>query len=162
MSSRERHFLDLLVSLPLFFTPDNYVLHVENLTNQPKAPPPNQPMDSAIWKRFIDSQEKQWDNGNLLVIQLGLTGFLHTHAIAIQATVMLAVDVSFLTIPGVVVSNLSSTNTTFPSQEIVFTSPALVLIALSIEASVASIVIGMLLIRHNSDKEKDPPTAVSE
>jgi hypothetical protein len=167
MSGRKRHFLDLLISFLLFFTPDGYVLDMESLTD------PGPHINPTNWESLIANQLKQWDNGNLLVMRLCLTRFLRIHTIVIQATVMLAVDVSFLSIPGVVVNNLNNatnpsnpstaTNPTYPSQEIVFTSPALILIALSIEASVASIVIGMLLIRLNSNKEKKPPTsAVSE
>jgi hypothetical protein len=161
----------MLVSFLLFFTPDGYLLEMEKLWR-------NELITPTIWASFMTDQLKQWADGILLVRQLGLTRFLETHAIAIQATVMLTVDVSFLTIPGVVQSNASTgnggntTNTsnatstssvTQPNQEIIFTSPALIAIALSIEASVASMVIGMLLVRHNSNKVKEPPTnAVGE
>jgi hypothetical protein len=149
----------MLISSLLFFTLDDYLWDMEKLWM-------NEFITPTIWESFMTNQLKQWSDGMLLVMQLRFTRFLETHAIAIQATVMLTVDVSFLAIPGVVTGNLSASDPstpTHPNQEIVFTSPALIGIALSIEASVASIVIGMLLVRHNSAEVKDPPTdAVSK
>jgi hypothetical protein len=80
-----------------------------------------------------------------------------------QSTVMLTANVSFLAIPGVVITNLSGAPVTSPSQLMISTSPAQIASSLSIQASVGSIVIGLLLLRHNRTKKKDEPAgAVSE
>jgi hypothetical protein len=74
---------------------------------------------------------------------------------------MLAVNVGFLAIPGVVISNLSSP-TTNADQVLIFTSPSQIASSLSVEASIGSIMIGLLLVRHNRNKQKeDPAGAVS-
>jgi hypothetical protein len=144
----------VLVSSLLFFTLDGYLEDIEKLWM-------NEFITPTIWERFITNQLKEWTDGTLLVMQLDLIRFLQTHAIVIQATVMLTVDVSFLTIPGVVLSTPS--NPTNPNKENILTSPALIAIILSLEASIASIVIGMILARYNSNKVNRPPThAVSE
>ena len=76
---------------------------------------------------------------------------------------MLSVTVSFLTIPGIVLSNLNGTNVTSQSQVIIFTSPAQIASTLSIIASVGSIVIDLLLIRYTSTNPKArTPDSVSE
>lgn len=64
---------------------------------------------------------------------------------------MLSVNVGFLAIPGVV---LTSNNTPTPSQIVSY---------LSLVASVGSIVVGLLLVRHHRTKqEEDPYGAVSQ
>ena len=79
-----------------------------------------------------------------------------------QSTVVLSVNVGFLAIPGVVISNLNS-NITGANQVIIFTSPAQVASCMSIVASAGGIVIGLLLVRRNSPKQnEDPAGAVSE
>src|SRR6267378_260022 len=75
---------------------------------------------------------------------------------------MLTANVGFLAIPGVVISNLNNNNFTSASNLRIYTSPAQIVSCMSVEASVGSIVIGMLLIRHNRSKQKeDPAGAVS-
>jgi len=75
---------------------------------------------------------------------------------------MLTANVGFLAIPGVVVSNNGS-NLTSTSQVLIFTSPTQIASCLSIQASIGSIVIGMLLVRrHITKSERDPAGAVSE
>jgi hypothetical protein len=75
---------------------------------------------------------------------------------------MLTANVGFLAIPGVVVSNLNS-NITKTSDLHIYTSVSQIVSCMSVEASVGSIVIGMLLVRHNRTKQKeDPAGAVSE
>jgi|SRR6266702_938091 len=75
---------------------------------------------------------------------------------------MLTANVGFLAIPGVIISNLNS-NITSASDLKIFTSPAQIASCMSVEASVGSIVIGLLLDRHNRTKQKeDPAGAVSE
>ena len=75
---------------------------------------------------------------------------------------MLAANVGFLAIPGVVISNLNS-NITQTSDLHIYTSTSQIVSCMSAEASIGSIVIGMLLLRHNRTKQKeDPIGAVSE
>ncbi|KAI9458569.1 hypothetical protein BJY52DRAFT_1169896 [Lactarius psammicola] len=62
------------------------------------------------------------------------------------STVMLSANVGFLAIPGVVIS---------------FTSPAQIASYMSMEASVGSIVIGLLLVRHNRSKQKEDPAGAT-
>jgi len=75
---------------------------------------------------------------------------------------MLTANVGFLAIPGVVLSNLSGTSLTSASQVVIFTSASQIASSLSVEASIGSIMIGLLLVRHNRTKQKeDPAGAVS-
>jgi hypothetical protein len=75
---------------------------------------------------------------------------------------MLTANVGFLAIPGVVLSNLSGTDITSASEVVIFTSPTQIASSLSVEASIGSIMIGLLLVRHNRTKQKeDPSGAVS-
>jgi len=77
---------------------------------------------------------------------------------------MLAVNVGFLAIPGVVPYNVVD-GAVFPitRQEIILGSLSEVSSILSLEASVGSIVISLLLMRHNRTKQDaDPREAVSE
>ena len=85
-----------------------------------------------------------------------------THVIVNQSTVMLTANVGFLAIPGVVLSNLSGTSITAANQVLIFTSSSQIASSLSVEASIGSIVTGLLLARHNRAKQKeDPEGAVS-
>jgi len=68
---------------------------------------------------------------------------------------MLSANVGFLAIPGVVLSNFSGSNITSVGQVVVFASPAQMASSLSIVASVASIVTGLLLIRFNRTKQEE-------
>ena len=75
---------------------------------------------------------------------------------------MLTAHVGFLAIPGVVLSNLSGTDITSAKEVVIFTSPSQIASSLSIEASIGSIMIGLLLISHNRSRPKeDPAGAVS-
>jgi chaperone required for assembly of F1-ATPase len=69
--------------------------------------------------------------------------------------VLLSANVGFLAIPGVVLSNLSGTNITSANQVVIFTSPAQIASSLSVVGSIGSIIIGLLLVRHNRTKEKE-------
>ena len=81
---------------------------------------------------------------------------------AFQSTVMLTANVGFLAIPGVVLFNRNGTDLTSESQANIFPSPSQIASSLSVEASIGSIVIGLLLVRHNRTKHKeDPAGAVS-
>jgi hypothetical protein len=75
---------------------------------------------------------------------------------------MLTANVGFLAIPGVVISNLSGTSITNTQQVLILTSPSQIASSLSVQASIGSIMIGLLLVRHNRTKQKeDPAGAVS-
>ena len=76
---------------------------------------------------------------------------------------MLTANVSFLAIPGVVLSNLSGSDLTSASQVAIFPSSSQIASSLSVVTSIGSIVIGLLLVRHNRTKQReDPAGAVSE
>jgi hypothetical protein len=72
---------------------------------------------------------------------------------------MLTVNVGFLAIPGVVLSNISGTGISGANQVLIFTSSSQIASSLSVEASIGSIVIGLLLARHNRTKQKDDPAS---
>jgi len=75
---------------------------------------------------------------------------------------MLTANVGFLAIPGVVLSNLNGSSLTSANQVNIFVSATQIASSLSVEASIGSIVIGLLLVRHNRTKQReDPAGAVS-
>ena len=75
---------------------------------------------------------------------------------------MLTANVGFLAIPGVIISNINS-SISGPSDVHMYTSSSQIVSSMSVEASVGSIVIGLLLVRHNRAKQKeDPAGAVSD
>jgi hypothetical protein len=116
----------------------------------------------TVWKAFMAKLLEEWQDIVLWVILTRFFRFPLTH-VTHQSTVMLTANVGFLAIPGVVITNLSGAAITSPSQLIISTSPAQIASSLSIQASVGSIVIGLLLLRHNRTKQKEDPTgAVSE
>ena len=79
-----------------------------------------------------------------------------------QSTVMLTANVGFLAIPGVVISNINSSDLLSANMLEIFASTSQIASSMSILASVGSIVIGLLLIRHNRSKQReDPAGAVS-
>lgn len=77
-------------------------------------------------------------------------------------------NVGFLAIPGIMLFNLNGLNIgngslSSPSQAIILPSSSQIASTLSLEASIGSIVIGLLLVRHNRTKQDaDPSEAVSE
>jgi len=76
---------------------------------------------------------------------------------------MLAVDVSFLAIPGVVPYNLQNGILTITPQMTILGSLSEATTIISLGASVGSTVISLLLMRHNRTKqEAEPKDAVSE
>jgi hypothetical protein len=75
---------------------------------------------------------------------------------------MLTANVGFLAVPGVVLSNLNGSNLTSASQVVIFTSHSQIASSLSMELSIGSIIIGLLLLRLNRTKyAEDPAGAVS-
>jgi hypothetical protein len=74
---------------------------------------------------------------------------------------MLTANVGFLAIPGIVPSSPSETITS-PSQVDVYTLEALLASSLSVLTSIGSIMIGLLLVHFNRNKQnEDPAGAVS-
>ena len=119
----------------------------------------------TVWKNFMTKLLAEWEGVILWVcIQHCMRVWLalQTHVIVIQSTVMLTANVGFLAIPGVVLSNLSGSSIQSASQILIFTSSSQIASSLSVEASIGSIVTGLLLARHNRTKQKeDPAGAVS-
>ena len=75
---------------------------------------------------------------------------------------MLTANVGFLAIPGVIVSTING-DISGPRDVRIFTSPSQIASCISVEASVGSIVISLLLARHNRTKQKvDPAGAASD
>ena len=74
---------------------------------------------------------------------------------------MLTANVGFLAIPGVVLSNLNGTDLTNANQVNIFTSATQIASSLSVEASIGSIVIGLLLVRHNRTKQREDPAGAA-
>ncbi|KAN0127127.1 hypothetical protein V8E53_015065 [Lactarius tabidus] len=132
---RERSFFITLLSPMLFLAPEIHLQEIEKLWT-------DEIIIDAAWKGFVPKLLEEWQELILL------------------STVMLSANVGFLAIPGVVISTLND-NITNASQVVIFTSPAQIASYMSIEASVGSIVIGLLLIRHNRSKQKEDPVGAS-
>jgi hypothetical protein len=116
----------------------------------------------TVWNKFMTKLLAEWEGVILWVRVQRVWLALQTHMIVIQSTVMLTANVGFLAIPGVVLSNLSGTNIAAANQVLIFTSSSQIASSLSVEASIGSIVTGLLLARHNRTKQKeDPAGAVS-
>ena len=72
---------------------------------------------------------------------------------------MLAVNVGFLTVPGVMFSSTNGNNTLKSvHQETILPSSSQIASTLSMEASIGSILIGLFLVRHNRSKQELDPT----
>jgi len=72
---------------------------------------------------------------------------------------MLAVNVGFLTLPGVMFSSINGNNTLKSvHQETILPSSSQIASTLSMEASIGSILIGLFLVRHNRSKQELDPT----
>ncbi len=138
----------------LFLAPEGHLRELEDVW-----------VDEVIiqenWRNLIYRLLKEWEQLILSVCYCAtskLESLSITRMIS-QSTVMLSVNVGFLAIPGVVVSNLNG-NITGTSQVVIFTSPAQIASCMSIVASAGSIVIGLLLVRRTTPK--GPGGAVSE
>ena len=154
---RERTLLITLLSPVLFFAPEGYLELLEIVW-----------VDEIIiqetWRKFISILLKEWEQLILSVCYCAtskLESLCFTRTIS-QSTVMLAVNVGFLAVPGVVISNLNN-NITGTNQVVIFTSPAQIAGCMSIVASAGSIVIALLLVRRfGPQRNFDPEGAVSE
>jgi len=133
--TRERTFFITILSPILFLAPEVHLQEIEKLWT-------DEIIIDAAWKGFVPKLLEEWQELILL------------------STVMLSANVGFLAIPGVVMSTLND-NITSARQVVIFTSPAQIASYMSMEASVGSIVIGLLLIRHNRAKQKEDPAGAS-
>ncbi|KAH9003499.1 hypothetical protein EDB86DRAFT_2826626 [Lactarius hatsudake] len=127
---RERSLLITLLSPAFFFAPEGYLRSLELVWV-------DEVIIEIIWKGFISRLLKEWEQ------------------LILSSTVMLSVNVGFLAVPGVVVSNLN--NITGANQLVIFTSPAQIASCMSIVASAGSIVIGLLLVRRSSPQQNQDP-----
>ena len=84
---------------------------------------------------------------------------LHSHLTFLQSILILTANVGFLAIPGVVLSNLAGSSLTSASQVDVFPSAPQIASSLSVEASIGSLVTGLLLVRHIRIKQREAPAA---
>ncbi|KAI9458568.1 hypothetical protein BJY52DRAFT_1212082 [Lactarius psammicola] len=134
-AKRERTLFITLLSPLLFLAPEVHLQEIDKLWTDGI-------IIDAAWKSFVPKLLEEWQELILL------------------STVMLSANVGFLAIPAVVLSNLNN-NITNASQVVIFTSPAQIASYMSMEASVGSIVIGLLLVRHNRSKQKEDPAGAS-
>ncbi|KAH9172698.1 hypothetical protein EDB89DRAFT_2069372 [Lactarius sanguifluus] len=123
---REKTLLITLLSPALFFAPEGYLRLLEIVRVDGV-------IIESIWQRFVSRLLKEWEQ------------------LIISSTVMLSVNVGFLAVPGVVVSNLNSITGT--KEVVIFTSPAQIASCMSIVASAGSIVIGLLLVRRSGPQQ---------
>ena len=96
------------------------------------------------------------------ISRLVVTGVLKSHLAYLlpQSTVMLAVDVGFLAIPGVVPYSLQGDVSSKTSTLVSLSETATII---SLGASVGSTIISLLLMRHNRTKQEvSPAEAVGE
>ncbi|KAF8264910.1 hypothetical protein EI94DRAFT_1737414 [Lactarius quietus] len=123
----KRTILITLLSPLFFFAPDSYRFELEDTWV-------DEVFILADWRNLITRLSKGWEQ------------------LILASTVMLSVNVGFLAIPGVVITNLNS-NITNTSQVVMLTSPAQIASCMSIVASVGSIVIGLILINDSSPEQ---------
>ncbi|KAF8496545.1 hypothetical protein F5888DRAFT_1907347 [Russula emetica] len=130
-SSRLIRFLSPL----LFFAPEVHLREMKELWA-------DEIVLEIVWKKFMTKLHDDWSD------------------FVLWSTVMLAVSVSFLTIPGVIFSSTNGGTLKSVHQEIILPSSSQIACTLSAEASIGSIVIGMLLVRQSrSNQELDPSDA---
>ncbi|KAH8987917.1 hypothetical protein EDB92DRAFT_1801044 [Lactarius akahatsu] len=133
---RERTLLITSLSPALFLAPESYLRELEKVW-----------IDDVVferdWRKFISGLLKEWEQ------------------LILSSTVVLSVNVGFLAIPGVIVSNINSNNITSTSELVIFTSPAQIASCMSIVTSAGSVVIGLLLVRRNSAKQNEDPAGAS-
>ncbi|KAI9509035.1 hypothetical protein F5148DRAFT_1190759 [Russula earlei] len=133
----ERSILITLLSPLLFLGPEVHLHEMENLWTDDL-------IIEAVWKSFVTKQLTEWSD------------------IILWSAVMLTVNVGFLAVPGVVLSNFNGGNLENVHQVIIFSSSSQIVSSLSIEASIGSIVIGMLLVRHIRTKQDADPAEAWE
>jgi len=133
---RERTALISMLSPLLFFAPDVHLDEMEKLWT-------DEVIIETAWKSFINKLLNEWNS------------------LIIGSTVMLAVNVGFLAIPGVVPYNVTNGVLMITRQVILLASLSEIASAISLDASIGSIVIGLLLMRHNRTMQDSEPSEAS-
>ncbi|KAI9443664.1 hypothetical protein BJY52DRAFT_447779 [Lactarius psammicola] len=118
-SSRKRTILVRILSPVLFFFPDVHLRELEKVWT-------DKIIVEALWKEFMQKLVSEW------------TEFV------LYSTVMLAANVAFLAIPGVLPQNSSP-----PANARINPSLAQIISSISLVFSIGSIITGLLLIRRN-------------
>jgi len=132
-SSRLIRFLSPL----LFFAPEVHLQEMKELWT-------DEIIIEITWKKFMTKLQDEW------------IGFV------LWSTVMLAVNVGFLTLPGVMFSSTNGDSLKSVHQETILPSSSQIASTLSTEASIGSILIGLFLVRHNRTKQElDPSDAAT-
>ncbi|KAH9066341.1 hypothetical protein EDB87DRAFT_709584 [Lactarius vividus] len=138
-SHRKRTILVRILSPVLFFFPDVHLLELEKVWT-------DKIVVEALWKEFMQKLVSEW------------TEFV------LYSTVMLAANVAFLAIPGVIIAPPYPTppgpNDPLSPNTWIKPSPAQIASSISLVFSVGSIITGLLLIRRNRTMmTKDPQSA---
>ena len=146
---RGRSGLILFLSPFLFFTPEAHLMEMEKLWT-------GEVIIERAWKSFISKTIIEWNDLILWVRSLA-SGCDCSSVVSLgslsQSTVTLALNVGFLSIPGIVPYSTTNVTSSMPRQMTI----------LSLLVSIGSILIGLLLVRHNRTKQDVEPTeAVSE
>jgi len=119
---RKRSALISVLSPWLFFAPEVHLMETERLW-----------MDDVIieraWKSYMTKTILEWND------------------LILWSTVVLALNVGFLSIPGIVPNSVPNGTSSVPRQ----------LAILSLLVSIGSILIGLLLVRHNRTKQEVEP-----
>ncbi|KAH9162671.1 hypothetical protein EDB89DRAFT_1860659, partial [Lactarius sanguifluus] len=132
-SRRKRTKLVRILSPILFFFPDVHLLELQKVWT-------DEIVVEALWREFMQKLVSEW------------TEFV------LYSTVMLAANVAFLAIPGVIIAPPFPT-TPGPNPWIK-PSPAQITSSISLVFSIGSIITGLLLIRRNRNMmTKDPKSA---
>ncbi|KAH9071193.1 hypothetical protein EDB83DRAFT_321597 [Lactarius deliciosus] len=122
-SSRKRTILVRTLSPILFFFPDIHLVELEKVWT-------DEIVVEALWKEFMQKLVSEW------------TEFV------LYSTVMLAANVAFLAIPGVIIAPPYPTPPV-PNNTWIKPSPAQITSSISLVFSIGSIITGLLLIRRN-------------
>ncbi|KAF8474432.1 hypothetical protein DFH94DRAFT_855629 [Russula ochroleuca] len=132
----ERSLLITILSPLLFLAPEVHLHEFEELWT-------DEVIIKSAWKSVMTKIVQEWGDTIL------------------GSTVLLTVNIGFLAIPGAVISNLNGANITSASQVVIFTSPSQIASSLSVVGSIGSIIIALLLIRHNRTKQNEDPGGAS-
>jgi len=132
---RERSLLITLLSPLLFLAPEVHLREMEKLWT-------DEVIIETVWRSFMTKLLGEWND------------------LILWSTVMLIADVGFLAIPGIL-SRLSGSPLTNASHGVISTSPSQIASYFSMEASIGSIVVGLLLLRSNRTKHKEDPAGAA-
>ena len=141
--NRKRTWLIVIISPFLFFAPERHLDQLERIN-------PAMFLFEQSWARFITAREKPWTD---FILYVSALVFLATKVkmTFCQATVLLAVNVSYLAVPQI----SPSSGTPPPSTSSKIAIGAIFSLC-SIVASIGCIVVGLLLV--NEDRS-DPKTS---